>query len=75
MTFVMCSKGRRSEFIGISFRNGPAQADLEEEDLWYICIVDETHRTRISMWTKIDANSTGQQIMGTKPHLRSGKKK
>ncbi|CAL8100327.1 unnamed protein product [Orchesella dallaii] len=76
---------RKTEFVAISFvktgaLEAPPPQKLHEEDLWYVCIADETHRSRVSMWTKISdaVDSAGDplfkpfRIINTKPHMESG---
>ncbi|ODN05353.1 hypothetical protein Ocin01_01314 [Orchesella cincta] len=78
--------GRKTEFVAISFvKNGapsaPPPRELHEDDIWYVCIADETHRSRVSMWTRVsDAIDISTKepvfkafrIISTKPHLESG---
>lgn len=77
--YVFLFTGRRTEFIGIAFvKDGGGTQQVNEEELWYLCTVDESYQSRISMFTKLQnpgpgtTQSTATRIKETQPHHDSG---
>lgn len=60
--------------MAISFVNnqGNLATPFDAEELWYVCTIDESFRSRVTMWTNENGNGSAHQIVGTKPHLESG---